>query len=126
MDRGAWWAIIGRDRATHTLYFLWPQTACCLAGMPWGWQEGAEELTVVSMERFVWDLGQAESQTLQALGVHCRPGLETWKGEGNGDTHQGEDGIPPWSVDIIYQYRLKAKWGSVREAAEADRVIGVG
>ena len=83
MDRGAWWAIIGRDRATHTLYFLWPQTACCLAGMPWGWQEGAEELTVVSMERFVWDLGQAESQTLQALGVHCCPGLETWKGGGS-------------------------------------------
>ena len=71
MDRGAWWAIVGRDRVTHTSYCLWPQTACWLAGMPRGWQEGAEELAVVPMEPLVWDLGQAESQTLQALGGCC-------------------------------------------------------
>ena len=48
------------------------------------------------------------------------------RGEWNGDTLQGEDGIPVWGVAIIYLYRLKAKWGSFREVAEADRVTGVG
>ena len=53
-------------------YFILPLAPnSMLAGMPRGWQEGAEELAVVPMEPVVWDLGQAESQTLQALGGCC-------------------------------------------------------
>ena len=50
-----------------------------------------------------------------------RPG----RGEWNGDTLQGEDGIPVWGVAIIYLYRLKAKWGSFGRLQRPTGLLGL-